>query len=186
MLTSFGSRFTPAASSTCSGAEYAGARWQYYGSIEGRRPSVVASPLWRQNISCLRLSTPGRTARPKYPRPANRDQQQEPVSWFLKEKPVIASFPPACGRPALYEKGGVPPTHCGEIVFLFLVRSPQGDAAIRATSVCCRRDCFAALAMTNAFDLKNSAFTTLVSERRCMRRFILTRAPGSGKTERQR
>ena len=151
MFTSFGSRFTPAASSTCSGAEYAGARWQYYGSIEGRRPSVVASPLWRQNISCLRLSTPGRTARPKYPRPANRDQQQEPVSWFLKEKPVIASFPPACGRPALYEKGGVPPTHCGEIVFLFLVRSAAMKQSRSAELA--HRDCFAALAMTDGAGL---------------------------------
>ena len=36
--------------------------------------------------------------------------------------------------------------------------------------------------MTNAFDLKNFAFTTLVAKRRCMRRFVLTGAPDSGKT----
>src|SRR3974390_491769 len=62
---------------------------------------------------------------------------------------IIASFPPACGRPALYEKGGVSPTHCGEIVFLFLVRSRR-RRGISMTLKPAARDCFALLAMTFA------------------------------------
>src|SRR3974390_1878099 len=67
----------------------------------------------------------------------------------MRNLAVIAIFPPACGRPALYEKGGVSPTHCGEIVFLFLVRSRR-RRGISMTLKPAARDCFALLAMTFA------------------------------------
>src|SRR6516162_10368361 len=80
-------------------------------------------------------------------RQSSRRHLARQITWVS----VIASFPPACGRPALYEKGGVSPTHCGEIVFLFLVRSAATKQS-RTTGSPLARACFAVLAMTARFN----------------------------------